>query len=256
MNETKVQDGGFIDPMNPYGFKNARTVTDPIDDIEPTQKPRIEASEKWLVWDIETAPQPEEQLLASMPKFEPAANLKDPEKIKASIEEKKARYIAQAALTPFTGRVIAVGFQFSHEPEVLIHGEDEYSVVSRACMILTERMLAREQCVGFNIHGFDLPFLRFRAMVHKIPTPHWINRAGRAYWTEKFRDILPELVMGRDFTGYSVGAVGNAFGLGGKNGDGALFYETYKKDKKAALDYLSRDLTLTGEIAKRMGVIV
>jgi len=41
------------------------------------------------IFDVETAPLPEKDLMEIMPVFEPAGNLKDPEKIKASIEAKR-----------------------------------------------------------------------------------------------------------------------------------------------------------------------
>jgi predicted PolB exonuclease-like 3'-5' exonuclease len=231
---------------------------DPLDDPEPAApSKRIEASDQWAIWDIETAAQSEETLRAQMPAFKAASNLKDPEKIAADIEEKKAKYISQAALSPLTGRVIAVGFKHSHDGPVvgLIHGEDEKVVLTHACEAINRLIANRIRCVGFNIHGFDLPFLRFRAMVHGIKTPLWTTYNGRSYWASHFRDLLPELVMGRDFAGYNLNAVCKALGFQGKTGDGAFFYEMYKADKQKALDYLENDLKATEALGKRMGVI-
>ena len=229
---------------------------DPLDDSGPTQTPRrVESSDQWCVFDLESAPLKTEQLIAQMPAFKAASNLKDPEKIAADIEEKKAKYISQAALSPLTGRVIAVGIKHSHDGTQLIHGEDEADVLAKACAVLNERIGNRVRCVGFNIHGFDLPFLRFRAMVHGLKTPLWTTYNGRSYWASHFRDLLPELVMGRDFAGYNLNAVCKALGLQGKTGDGAFFYEMYKADKQKALDYLENDLKATEALGKRMGVI-
>ena len=228
---------------------------DPLDDPETTTPKRIESSDQWAVFDIESAPLPEETLTAQMPAFKAAANLKDPAKIEADIEEKKAKYIAQAALSPMSGRVIAVGIRHSHDGTQLIHGEDEADVLRKTCRVLNDCIGERIRCVGFNIHGFDLPFLRFRSMVHGIKTPLWTTYNGRAFWSSHFRDLLPELVMGRDFAGYNLNAVCKAMGLPGKTGDGAFFYEQYKADKQKALDYLENDLKATEALGKRMGVI-
>jgi DNA polymerase elongation subunit (family B) len=229
--------------------------TDPLDDPETTTHKRIESSDQWAVWDIETAPLPEETLRAQMPSFKAAANLKDPAKIEADIEEKKAKYIAQAALSPMSGRVIAVGIRHSHDGTQLIHGEDEADVLRKTCRVLNDCIGERIRCVGFNIHGFDLPFLRFRAMVHGFKTPLWTTYNGRSYWSSHFRDLLPELVMGRYFAGFNLNAVCKSIGLPGKTGDGAFFYEQYKADKQKALDYLENDLKATEALGKRMGVI-
>ena len=47
---------------------------------------------KYIVFDIETLPQDTDKLLARAPEFTAAANLKDPDKIAASIAKKKADY--------------------------------------------------------------------------------------------------------------------------------------------------------------------
>ena len=70
-----------------------------------------------LIFDIETGPLPENELLAMMPAFDPAdvksGNLKDPAKIAEKIAEAEANhrrdFIGRAALDPLTGRVVAIG---------------------------------------------------------------------------------------------------------------------------------------------------
>ncbi len=70
-----------------------------------------------IVFDIETIPQDEAKLLASLPPFDPAevkvGNLKDADKIAAKIAEAeakhKARWLSEAALSPVTGRVAMIG---------------------------------------------------------------------------------------------------------------------------------------------------
>lgn len=46
---------------------------------------------------------PQEKLKALMPEFQAARNLKDPEKIKADLELRRAAYMENAANTPYTG---------------------------------------------------------------------------------------------------------------------------------------------------------
>ena len=64
---------------------------------------------KHIVFDIETIPQDEARLLALAPEFTAAANLKDPEKIAASIAKKRADYLADAALNWKTAEVVLIG---------------------------------------------------------------------------------------------------------------------------------------------------
>ena len=64
---------------------------------------------KHIVFDIETVPQDPAKLLALAPEFTAAANLKDPDKIAASIAKKRADYLADAALNWKTAEVVLVG---------------------------------------------------------------------------------------------------------------------------------------------------
>jgi len=64
---------------------------------------------KHIVFDIETVPQDEAKLLALAPEFTAAANLKDPDKIAASIAKKRADYLADAALNWKTAEVVLIG---------------------------------------------------------------------------------------------------------------------------------------------------
>ena len=64
----------------------------------------------YTVFDIETGALPLAELEAIMPEFEPSKVLKDPEKIKADIEAKRAEWIDRAALSPVSGQVLAIGY--------------------------------------------------------------------------------------------------------------------------------------------------
>src|SRR5665647_1809363 len=62
-----------------------------------------------IIFDIETAPLPEAELIPFMPEFEAPGNFKDPEKIKAAIEAKRKAWLEDAALDPMTGCVLCIG---------------------------------------------------------------------------------------------------------------------------------------------------
>jgi DNA polymerase elongation subunit (family B) len=124
-----------------------------------------------LVIDIETYQDiPDEVLESRRAQISAPSNYKDPEKIAKYIEEKTAEIVEKAALSPLTGRVVAVGMGLRR------HGGDwEF-----AC--LTDRindeqlLLARVDSTLFDVgHGhlitfdgtrFDIPFLVARAMRH------------------------------------------------------------------------------------------
>ena len=211
------------------------------------------ANSDYAVFDIETSPLPEEQLAASMPEFKAAANLKDPEKIKASIEEKKEAYIRDAALSPLTGFVIAAGVRKPNGDLLLAHGGDEKDTLRKIVSQLNGYLQQQIAVGGFNIKGFDLPFIRFRCAVHGIPTGRFLDRfRGRSYWNDNFVDLMEEVVMGRERSGNGLDAVCKALGIPGKTGNGALFSRIYREAPESALEYLRNDLRATAGVYEKL----
>lgn len=131
-----------------------------------------------LVLDIETAPDPAavERLLASPPKFEPRANLRDPAKIEADLVAKRAKWLRDttdgAGLSPLTGRVVCVGTEGNdpdepaHAATLASHGDEEGLLRSVAL-----RLASTSQIVTFNGWAFDAPYLRIRMLRHGVMIP-------------------------------------------------------------------------------------
>jgi hypothetical protein len=53
----------------------------------------------------------------------------------------------------------------------------------------------------------------------------------------------------------SLDHVAKSLGCGSKNGNGAEFAALYVSDEQAALEYLRNDLTITGNVARKLGVV-
>jgi hypothetical protein len=213
----------------------------------------INNPESYVVFDIETAPLPEDQLKASMPDFKPAANLKDPEKIKASIEEKREAYLRDAALSPLTGRILAVGVRKPTGDLLIAHGEDEADILRKVVAQLGVYIQQQLPIGGFKIRTFDLPYIRFRCAVHGISSVRLMDRyKGRTYWHECFVDLYEEVVMGRERSGNDLDSVCKALGIPGKTGSGAHFAQLYKDAPESALDYLRNDLRATAGVYERI----
>jgi len=139
--------------------------------------------------DIATACNPEMTALAPEPVVVAPSNYKDPEKIKEYVERetacRKAELIEKAALDPDYGKILSIGIGLADAPvypegkfpiTVLVNkdlygtGED-LSYPADAC---SEENLLRifwktfyevnGRCIGYNVLGFDLPFLMRRSM--------------------------------------------------------------------------------------------
>jgi DNA polymerase elongation subunit (family B) len=240
----------------------------------------------YMLFDIETGPLSLEYLKEihgeyEYVPFDPAkvklGNLKDQAKIDAKLEESKAKHlkeqtekrdsydtdlVAEGALSPLTGRVLAIGLMAHTDPkaEGFIFGEPEYP--TEAAML--ERFWqGYERCrangtamVGFNIHGFDLPFMIQRSYILGVDVPKTLLNRGR-YWDEIFIDL--QVVWG---CGKTYGVKGGLdvlcrmMGIGQKSGSGAEFASLWNNPatKAQAIAYLRNDLIMTRDLADRLGV--
>lgn len=212
---------------------------------------------KRIIFDIETGPLPDDQLDKLTPEFKAPANYRDPEKIAANIAEQRAERKKDAALSAVTGRVVAIGLQLvvpngTFEVEV-IGGEacehPERAVLEEFWRRWTHPDLAAFDWVGFNIHGFDLPFLIRRSWALRVRVPANLRQQGR-YWNPKLIDLRDVWLLG-DYRGSgSLDTVAKALGLEGKNGSGAEFARLWVEDRAKAVEYLRQDINVTREVAR------
>lgn len=218
-------------------------------------------------FDIETGPLPEDKLAALMPEFDESTvkvgNLKDPEKIKAKIEDARSNhkrsFYEKAALSAVTGQVVAIGVYNALVDvfEILGQGDkDEPDVLDLFWGYWEE--FNELKFVGLNIFDFDLPFLMRRSWLLDVYIPPSVFD-GR-YFHRSFVDLRRTWLCGQrpDQIRSSFDELGRAFGTGGKPDDGttgADFADLWWNDRDKAIAYLKNDLMQPVEWAKRMGVI-
>lgn len=218
---------------------------------------------KTLVFDIETVPLPEEQILALLPAFDPdevKVGNRKPETAEKYIEEKraehKARVLERAALSAITGKVAALGIWDGDAGATGVILIDEERRLIETFFTRFELGLGEmTRWVGFNIEHFDIPFLLRRAWALGIRPPAGLVK-GR-YLTSWFVDLMN---VWRASTGerelISLGRLAQFLGQGNKDGTGAAFAALLYEDQAKAAEYLRNDLALTWRIAERLGVIL
>ena len=211
---------------------------------------------KHIVFDIETIPQDEARLLALAPEFTAAANLKDPEKIAASIAKKRADYLADAALNWKTAEVVLIGAGDDAEIQSLT-ADTEKELIGNFLSVLAAALGDGVAVGGHNVKGFDLPMLVNRARVHglKVPTNLLTFWKGRPQWNDHIFDTLEILSFGKSFDGNGVDDVARVFGLPPKLGHGGDFPMLWRTDRAGAIAYNRRDVEIEIEIARICGVI-
>ena len=211
---------------------------------------------KHIVFDIETIPQDETKLLALAPEFAAPANLKDPEKIAAAKERKRADYLADAALNWKTAEVVLIGAGDDTQIQSFV-AASEKELVGDFLRLVGDALADGVAVGGHNVKGFDLPMLVNRARVHGLRIPSTVLQfwKGRPTWHESVFDTLELLSFGRSFDGNGVDDVARVFGLPPKLGRGGDFPLLWRADREAALAYNRRDVEIEIEIARMCGCI-
>jgi len=230
-----------------------------------------------IVFDIETIPQDEAKLLASLPPFDPAdvkvGNLKDAEKIAAKIAEAeakhKARWLSEAALSPVTGRIAMIGtsevidgntMQSATSTFYLDEGMPEETLLA-GFWGFWESTLKQEYTiwVGHNVFDFDLPFMVNRSRILGVTVPRSVYsfKGGRVFWADRIIDTRPVWLMGRKAADCpsSLDHIARALEVGEKSGSGSDFAALFAADRAAACAYCRKDLELTTAVAKRLAII-
>lgn len=125
-----------------------------------------------LFFDIETTANP--NAIALLPEPTAPANYKDADKITQYITEKKSEQIAQAPLDADLGKVIAISLQSGIESQVEVHLIGDLETKSESDLIrwfwISFAKIDRRSC-GYNIIGFDLPYLLRRSFDLSIQVP-------------------------------------------------------------------------------------
>jgi hypothetical protein len=237
------------------------------------------------VWDIETGPRLDIDLASLAEPFDESSvkvgNLKDPDKIAAKIAEARAEHeastVGRAALSPATGCVLAIGVASSRGSLCMAveDSDDHAAAESNLLSGWWERVNAWRQSgrklVGHHL-SFDLPFVIRRSWILGVPVPGWIL-AGR-YRPDIFVDTEERWLSFNRFGSEksNLDMISKAFGLAGKYKpspmvlpgeqsptelSGATFHRYFRaggEHRTLALEYLAQDLSMTREVAIRMGI--
>jgi len=141
-----------------------------------------------LIFDIETKRdqafldrQGVEEMLRDRVK---TGNAKSLDKVSEKREEGLLKLLERAALDPMTGRIVAIGhgaLESDTEPKVIYEDSgdtvaDERSVLQQFFDVLLtyNSNHGRPVLCGWNIRGFDLPFLMTRAAILNVEVPGFI----------------------------------------------------------------------------------
>jgi DNA polymerase elongation subunit (family B) len=142
-----------------------------------------------LFFDIETTANSE--ALALLPEPSAPANYKDADKISQYVAEKKTEQIIQAPLDADLGKVTAISLQSGIENPLEVHLVSDPETLTESDLIRwfwSEFARADGRSCGYNIIGFDLPYLLRRSFDLGIQVPCQPRLAK--YLTEPTTDLM------------------------------------------------------------------
>lgn len=243
-----------------------------------------------LVFDIETGPLPWaeiEPLYVAPERLPPWSddmvkygNTKDPAKRQEKYNEVKAAYAAElaaetqkladhksqwaadAALSPTTGQVLAIGARTANGEAILgVDGESESEILEQWWDLYRTQRNKGADFVGYCSNFFDVPFIVWRSYKHGIFVPESVwDKTGR-YFGYHFIDLFDRLPKrGFDQVSRKLGDICQWLGIGGKpeGVDGGMFARLWlgtADERQQAIAYALNDLDMTWKLGKRMGVI-
>jgi hypothetical protein len=217
-----------------------------------------------FIYDIETVALSDARLALVEPEHSAPGNFKDPVKIAEAIAEKSKAWHEKAALSPLTGRVAMIGTKAGAEPAILhlaFKGasdddlDDQEALMLKAFWLGAATAIAQGlTLIGFNSHGFDVPYLVKRSWALEVPIPANIDIFSRWGMQPPWIDLMKQWQLGDRGADYvSLNTVAGFLGLGQKAGDCLQLRHQLEHEPATAIAYLTQDLVLTEQIALRMG---
>lgn len=174
-------------------------------------------------------------------------------------EEAWEKFVDRAALSPLTGRVVAIGYGLkvpgSDVTTIFLDVElaRESELLERFWYIITLTGNKNGRAVSFNGHGFDFPFCRRRAWVHDIPTPELVTKYNK--YEDWCFDLLEFYKRGGKW-GDSISLDNLALMLGTRRKmqgmKGNEFQKAIIDDPEKALNYLAGDVLCLIEATKKI----
>lgn len=140
---------------------------------------------KSIVFKIETAGLPKDEILHLMPNFEAPSNYKDADKIQAYKAKKEEEWLLDSASSPLSGKILAIGVQPDGGVFELISDDDEAELLKRFWEFYRENSDA--VFVGFGTSLFDIPYVLKRSWKYSLMFP---TELSTGVLNGQFADLL------------------------------------------------------------------
>ena len=207
-----------------------------------------------LYFDIETIPTDLPWVIEDLrANIRPPSNYSKPETIEKWMAENAESAFEEklhaTGLDGSYGQICCIAYAFDDEPIQTIGTHlqlTERSILADFSAELKDKRITK--IVGHNIAGFDLPYIRKRAIIHCIP----MNLPFDAKpWDEKIYDTMLKWDAKKSI---SMDKLARVLGIEGKGDiDGSMVWDMYKRGEYQQIaDYCADDVNIVQSIYSRM----
>lgn len=207
--------------------------------------------------DIETIPTSDPDVIASLETtIKPPATHKKQETIDAWMAENKEQalkeLVSKTSFDSILGRIACISWAIDDGAiESTGAGNTEQEILERLFDAIPKNKPVT--FCGHNIAGFDLPFIKHRAIINNVKMPEQFKAAAKAKpWGDEIADTM--LMWSTDpQKRTSMDKLCKALGIQGKDGfDGSMVAETWPVDPMKVIAYCMDDVARTRKIYNRI----
>lgn len=201
-----------------------------------------------IVFNIETAGLPKDEILHLMPEFSAPSNYKDEEKIQAWKVKKQEEWFLDASSSALSGKILAIAIQEPFKNASFFADENEKNLLQAFWDYYRNHCTCR--FVGFGCNSFAIPFLVRRSWVNRVAVPNIFR--GR-FLNGNFTDLMQVWGCGTSER-TTLANLAKFFGL--KYEPIATPLEAmWRISRKTALKEMERDVLAIRYIGEVMGVV-
>jgi 3'-5' exonuclease len=170
-------------------------------------------------------------------------------------------YLNNCSLIPTFGKILCISFGYYTEKNSKgytissLYGEDEKSLITEFNEILHKASLKSMWLSGYNITGFDIPWILRKTLKYKLPIPKLIDTFGIKPWETAIFDLSDEWKQ-KYYHYSSLDEVAYDLGIDSPkdNMDGSMVHSTYWNDNNIdnIKEYCEKDVLATMIISKNM----
>lgn len=204
--------------------------------------------------DIETSPTIDENIIRELTEgIRPPANYKNPESIKQWMDgvgqEKARKAVYKTALDGLRGSIRCIGVALDDEEPLVLMEDSENDTLRAFFDFMIDDYLennVHSLVIGHNLIGFDLPFIRHRAIVTEVGMP----RLFKHYYSRFSEDVYDTMYEWAGWNG-RVSLNNLAYGLLGRSKLG-FGGEVHEMSDEQVVEYCAEDVRLTRDVYYKM----